>query len=83
MVFESLDPKLSMILLPEGFNILNFFKNSFILHFCDFQHTFIKYTNFNNFLTNYKFLNKLQNTNYCISASFTPSSLKVELRCYA
>ena len=28
------------------------FLNNFILHFCDFQHTFVNNTNFNNFLTN-------------------------------
>ena len=47
-----------------------------ILHFRDFQHTFINNTNFNNFLTN----NRINN---CFSASFTLSSLKVEHRCYA
>ena len=29
----------------------SFFLNNFILHFHDFQHTFINNTNFNNFLT--------------------------------
>ena len=53
-----------------------FFLNNFILHFRDFQHTFINNTNFNNFLTN-------KSINNCFSASFTPSSLKVERRCYA
>ena len=52
------------------------FFNNFILHFRDFQHTFINNTNFNNFLTN-------NSINICFSASFTPSSLKVEHRCYA
>ena len=56
--------------------IYTFKKNNFILHFCDFQHNFINNTNFNNFLTNNSGSN-------CFSASFTPSSLKVEHRCYA
>ena len=55
---------------------LRYFFNNFILHFCDFQHTFINNTNFNNFLTN-------NSINNCFSASFTLSSLKVERRCYA
>ena len=52
------------------------FKNNFILHFHDVQHTFINNTNLNNFLTN-------NNINNCFSASFILSSLKVERRCYA
>ena len=38
-------------------------KNNFILHFHDFQHTFINNTNINNFLTN-------NSINNCFSASF-------------
>ena len=52
------------------------FFNNFILHFRDFQHTFMNNTNFNNFLTN----NSINNS---FSASFTLSSLKVERTCYA
>ena len=52
------------------------FLNNFILHFRDFQHTFINNTNFNNFLTN-------NSINNCFSASFNMSSLKVEHRYYA
>ena len=54
----------------------NCLKNNFILHFRDFQHTFINNTNINNFLTN-------NSINICFSASFILSSLKVEHRCYA
>ena len=59
---------------PEKFE--HFFLNNFILHFRDFQHTFMNNTNFNNFLTN-------NSINNCFTASFNPSSLKVEHRCYA
>ena len=56
-------------LQPKAIGLVFF--NKFILHFRDFQHTFINNTNFNNFLTN-------NSINNCFSASFNPSSLKVE-----
>ena len=62
--------------LPRIWGGVPFFKNNFILRFHYFQHTFINNTNINNFLTN-------NSINNWFSASFTPSSLKVELRCYA